>query len=453
VLARSRRELLVIAWGATAFAAVLASYFVFRPVRDALVLDGRPEDIPWLFTATFVAVLIVSPAWSALLARGGGRRRYVPLAFHAFAICAIGFAALVHSEVAPVAVGRVFYVWSAVFNLFVVSVFWSLLADLLGPDVAKRLYGPIAAGGTAGALLGPILTRELVDVIGVHGILFLSAALLELGAAALFVLRRAGEALEREGASGGAPVPDDEPPEPAFPAALRGLARLRDPYLLSIVGYVLCTATAATFMYLEQASIAKELLPTREARTELFATIDFWINACTLVAQTVLAPVLLARLGPGIVLLVLPLAQGIGITALAVAPSIATLMAAQIATRTATHGLTRPARELLFTVVSRDDKYRAKNAIDTVVYRFGDFGSAWLHRGLVSLAAGNMALVAAAWPLVALWIALATALGFGFRHRRRQSPAALASSTSAASAASAASATPPRDPPAPQEPA
>ncbi len=419
MLARGRRELLVIAWGAIAFAAVLASYFVFRPVRDALVLDGSPEDIPWLFTATFGAVLIVSPAWSALLARGGGRRRYVPLAFHAFAICALGFAVIVHAEIEPVAVGRVFYVWSAVFNLFVVSVFWSLLADLLGPDVAKRLYGPIAAGGTAGALLGPILTRELVGTIGVHGILFLSAALLELGAAALFMLRRAGEDLERDGAAGGAPVRDEEPPEPAFPAALRGLTRLRDPYLLAIVGYVLCTATAATFMYLEQASITKELLPTREARTELFATIDFWINLCTFVAQTVLAPVLLARLGPGLVLLVLPLAQGIGITALATAPSIAVLMAAQIATRTATHGLTRPARELLFTVVSRDDKYRAKNAIDTVVYRLGDFGSAWLYRGLVSIGAGSPALIAATPALVAVWIALATALGIGFRRRRR----------------------------------
>ncbi|HSK02799.1 MAG TPA: MFS transporter [Kofleriaceae bacterium] len=443
MLARGRRELLVIAWGATAFAAVLASYFVFRPVRDALVLDGRPEDIPWLFTATFVAVLIVSPAWSALLARGGGRRRYVPLAFHAFAICALGFAALVHSELAPVAVGRVFYVWSAVFNLFVVSVFWSLLADLLGPDVAKRLYGPIAAGGTAGAFFGPLLTRELVGVIGVHGILFLSAALLELGAAALFMLRRAGEDLERTGVSGGAPVRDDEPPEPAFPAALRGLARLRDPYLLSIVGYVLCTATAATFMYLEQASIVKELVPTREAHTKLFATIDFWVNLCTFLAQIVLAPVLLARFGPGLVLLVLPLAQGIGITALALAPSIATLMAAQIATRTATHGLTRPARELLFTVVGRDDKYRAKHAIDTVVYRFGDFGSSWLHRGLVSLGAGSTALVAAAWPLVAAWLALATALGIGFRHRRRR---AAASSTDP-------SADPPADPSAREEPA
>jgi AAA family ATP:ADP antiporter len=412
VLARLPRELLVALvalLGALTFASVLASYFAFRPVRDALVLDGKPDEIPALFTATFVAVSVVSPAWSALLARGG-RRRYVPLAFHVFAACAIGFSALVQAEVAPLAVGRVFYVWSAVFNMFVVSVFWSLLADLLGPQLAKWLYGPISLGGTAGALLGPLLTRQLVGTIGIHGVLLMSGLLLELGAVFLYGLRRAGETL------GGAEARDETLPEPALPAALRGLVRLRSPYLLAIVGYVLCTATAATFVYLEQASITKVLLPTREARTELFATIDIWTNLCTFGAQALAGP-LLAWLGPGVVLLALPLAQSIGITALATSPSLSTLMYVLIATRTAMHGLTRPARELLFTVVDRDDKYRAKNAIDTVVYRFGDFSSSWLHLGLVSLGAGSIALVAATLPIAAVWMALATALGIGFRRR------------------------------------
>jgi len=410
VLAWTRRELLVAAWGATTFGAVLASYFAFRPVRDALVLDGNPDQIPLLFLGTFVAVSLVSPAWSALLARGG-RRRYVPLAFHVFAACSIGFAALVHAELAPVVVGRVFYIWSSVFNLFIISVFWSLLADLLGPDAARRLYGPISAGGTIGAIGGPLLTRELVGAIGVPGILVMSAALLELGAASLYALRRAGEALE------GAPPRDEAPPEPALPAAVRGLVRLRSPYLLALAGYVLCTAMAATFMYLEQASITKALLPTREARTELFATIDLWTNALTFLAQTLLAAPLLRRLGPGVVLVALPIAQCLAISELAAAPSIAILMYAQVATRTATHGLTRPARELLFTVVDRDDKYRAKNVIDTVVYRFGDLCGSWLHLGLVSLGVGSIALVGASVPLAAAWIALATVLGLGFRRR------------------------------------
>lgn len=403
-------------YGACSFGAILASYLAFRPVRDALVLDGDPDEIPWLFTATFVAACIASPLWSAVLARGG-RRRYVSGALHTFALCLLAFAVLVSFEVAPVGVGRAFYVWSSIFNLFVVSVFWSLLADLLGPDTAKRLYGPIAAGGTLGALLGPLLTRQLVGTVGVHGVLIMSAGLLEIGAASLYVLRRLGEALPSD--AGRLPPVDDTPPEPMLPAAMHGLAQLaRSPYLLAIVGYVLCTATAATFMYIEQAEITKALIATRTERTEFFATLDLWTNAATFVVQTFLAGALLSGLGPGVVLLVLPLLQGVAISVLASAPSLSTLMAAQIATRAATHGLTRPARELLFTVVDRDAKYRAKNVIDTVVYRFGDFGSAWLRRGLVAFGAGSTALIAATLPLVAIWIALAAALGIGFRRRR-----------------------------------
>jgi AAA family ATP:ADP antiporter len=318
------------------------------------------------------------------------------------------FALVIYAGVERVAVGRVFYVWSAVFNLFVVSVFWSLLADLLGHDRARRLYGPIAAGGTLGAILGPLLTRELVSTIGVHGVLLLSAALLELAAIGLHALRRSGESLAD------APTHDETPPEPALPAAIRGLVRMRSPYLIVIAGYVLCTAIAATFLYLEQAQITKPL--PREARTEVFATIDLWTNSLTFVAQTLLAAPLLKWVGPGVVLLALPIAQGFAIPALATTPTVDMLMLALIATRTATHGLTRPGREMLFTIVDRDDKYRAKNSIDTVVYRFGDVVGAWGYLGLVALG-GNVALIAAATPIVAAWIALSAALGIAFRRR------------------------------------
>ena len=150
-MSRAKSELAVAVWGAATFGALLAAYSAFRPVRDALILDGDPDQLPWLFTATFVAVSIVSPLWGAAVAKSP--RRVVPIAFHVFAACALGFFVVIRANTAPVTVGRVFYVWSAVFNLFVVSVFWSLLADLLGPGVARKLYGPIAAGGTVGAFV------------------------------------------------------------------------------------------------------------------------------------------------------------------------------------------------------------------------------------------------------------------------------------------------------------
>jgi ATP:ADP antiporter, AAA family len=423
-------QLGIAVWGAITFGALLAAYSAFRPVRDALVLDGDPDQIPWLFSATFVAVSVVSPIWSWIVGKGD-RRRLIPLAFHAFALCALGFYALVASNIAPVTVGRVFYVWSSVFNLFVVSVFWSLLADLLGPELARSLYGPIAGGGTVGAFVGPALTRALVGTIGVAGILIVSAVLLELAVVGVHFVRRAGEQL------GTARAPSErepEQPERAGGGAFAGLAHVvASPYLRAIVGYVLCTSIAATLVYLEQASITKAALSDRTARTEWFAELDLWIQGITFVVQTFVAARLLRWLGPGLVLAVLPLAQAAGISTLALAPSLTALFCVQLVTRTATHGLTRPARELLFTVVGADDKYRAKNAIDTMVYRLGDFSSAWLYKGLAAIGAGSVILISAAAPLCAAWLAFAAVLGAGFRRRTTSSKGAPCSIADASS--------------------
>lgn len=402
-MSRAKSEVAVAVWGAATFGALLASYSAFRPVRDALILDGDPDQLPWLFTATFVAISAVSPVWGAAVAKSP--RRVVPLAFHVFAACALVFFAVIRADVSPVTTGRVFYVWSAVFNLFVVSVFWSLLADLLGPGIARKLYGPIAAGGTIGAFVGPLLTKLLVGTVGVAGILVLSAALLELAVLGTAQLRRVARPVE---------TTDEDPPVEG--GALDGIRHVaRSPYLAAIVGYVLCTACAATFVYLAQAKIVHVALASRVARTDFFSTLDLWVSAVTLVLQLVVAGPLIRLVGPGLVLCILPLVQGLGIALLVSAPSLTALAIIAVAGRSATHGLTRPARELLFTVIPRADKYRAKNVIDTVVYRLGDFGSSWLDRGLAAAGPGVLAL--AALPLSAAWLVLAVILGVGFRRR------------------------------------
>lgn len=190
---------------------------------------------------------------------------------------------------------------------------------------------------------------------------------------------------------------------------------MRSPYLGAIVGYVLCTACAATFVYLAQARIVHDTLPDRAARTDFFATIDLVVAAVTFGVQLAAAGPLIRWLGPGLVLCVLPLVQGVGIAVLAGEPSLTVLAIIMVAGKSATHGLTRPARELLFTVIPRADKYRAKNVIDTMVYRLGDFGSSWLNRGLEAAGAGVLAI--AALPLSAVWLVLAIVLGVGFRRR------------------------------------
>jgi AAA family ATP:ADP antiporter len=412
VSGRSRTELVVAGWGAVTFGALLASYSAFRPVRDALILGGNPDQIPWVFAGTFIVISVVSPAWSALLARWS-RRRVVPLAYHVFAACAVGFSIVKFAGFAPITVGHVFYIWSAVFNLFIVSVFWSLLADLLTPGMARRLYGLVAAGGTIGTLIGPGLTRLLAGTIGVAGVLLMSAVLLEVAVLGIRGTRRAAERLERDPAY----QPEGESDAPAGGGAFTGIAHAaRSPYLSTIVGYVLCTAFAATFVYLRQAVIVKVAIHGEIARTDYFATIDVWVAVVTLGLQTLVARPALQRFGPGVVLTVLPLAQLVGIAVLVGAPSLTALAIVLVIGRSATHGLTRPGRELLFTVVSRDDKYRAKNAIDLIAYRFGDVAAGWLNTALIAVG-GGVALVAAAVPLVAIWLGFAVMLGLGFGRR------------------------------------
>lgn len=411
-------------WAAAMFFCVLASYYVLRPVRDALVLDGDPAFIPWLFTATFVAMLAVAAPWGAMVARWG-RALLVPRVYRLFIVQLLIFAALLALRVAPVIVGKVFYVWVSMFNLFVVSVFWSLCADLARPEQGRRLFGLIAAGGSAGALAGPALTRVLAAQVETEVLLLVSAALVELATRCAGQLdaaaRRLAAAQPPTSAAAGHPstatadAPAAEAPQRAIGgSALAGFTQvLRSPHLAGIAAYMMMAACLATFVYLRQAEIVKQALPLRAERTAFFAEVELWTGLATLALQLLVTARLLRWLGVGVVLAALPLVQGAGALALAAAPSLFIATAVSATGRAVTHGLSRPSRELLFTAVSREDKYKAKNLIDTFVYRFGDFGSAWLLRGLAAAGVGAVSVVV---PMAMTWAVLALALGRG--HKR-----------------------------------
>lgn len=395
-------------WAGLAFCLLLSSYYLLRPVRDTFAIDGDPNFLPWLFTATFAAMLALAGPWGALVARVP-RRRLVPLAYRALIVQLAAFAALIAGDVAPGVVGKVFYVWLSAFNLFVVSVFWSVCADLARPEQGERLFGPIAAGGTVGALLGPLVTRTLAARVEPWFLLLLAAALLEGAVWAMAMVERTNRTLTPRTA-----------PAPAIGGGpLEGLVHVaRSPYLAGIATYALCAATLATFVYLEQAGIAREALPDRAARTRFFADVDLWTNLGALALQLFAVSRLLRRLGPGVVLACLPVVQAIGLTGLELAPSLGLAIAVSAVGRATTHALSRPARELLFTAVSREDRYKSKNVIDTLGYRLGDFSAAWLHRGLAAL---GVALAGVGVPVAAAWLVLALALGR--EHRRRTATA------------------------------
>jgi ATP:ADP antiporter, AAA family len=377
-----------------------------RPVRDALVVEGNPVKIPWLFTASFFVFILIVPVWGTVVRKSP--RRVVPASFHVFALGSLVFALLVEWNVGSSVTPYAFYIWAAVYNQFVVSVFWSLLADLVGHSTARTLYGPIAAGGTIGAFAGPLLTKFLLGEIGFFGVMLLPVLFLELAVLGAWQIKQVARGLDVI----------DRPDAPLIESPWEGLIQTsRSPYLSALAGFTLITAIAATFVYIAQANVVLTAFANREARTDYFATLDFWQQAITFVVQLVLAPFLLRRFGPTAVLCLLPLVQLAGVVWFYAAPSLALIAAIHISSRTIAHGLTRPARELCFTVIPRDDKYRAKNVIDTLMYRGGDFVSAW-----ITLALGfSLGLVALSIPLTIAWVSLAVAIGIGFRRRTKES--------------------------------
>jgi len=316
---------------------------------------------------------------------------------------------------------RVFFVWISVFNLFAVSVFWSFMADLFSSEQGKRLFGFIAAGGSAGALAGPALTVALAQSLGPVNLLLLAAVLLE---AAVFCALR----LDRSSrAAASRPVPDQvstqapKQGEAIGGSWLAGIAMLlRSPYLAGIALWVFLLSLAATFLYFEQANIVAAASDDPAVRTRIFATIDLSVGVLTVIVQCLATGRLIARFGVGAAAAFLPMVFAFGFALLAFAPVLMVVIGLQAAQRTANFALSNPAREILFTVLAREEKYKAKNVIDIVVFRGADALSGWLFATLRSAGLELQVIALATVPVAALWGVLALALGRAQERRARQ---------------------------------
>jgi len=370
---------------------LLAGYYILRPIRDEMGVAGG--KLEWLFTFTFGASLIFVPLFSAVVARFR-RWRIVPITYGFFVANLIGFFLVFRLVGHTPTVARVFFVWISVYNLFITAVFWSYMADVFDPDQGKRLFGLIAAGGSAGAIAGPLLTRVLADAVGVANLILVSALFLALAAGCAALL--GGWARERQGGDEDGPVGG---------GVLAGFRQaLTTPYLGVICLLQLAYVTTSTFLYFAQQDIVRQALSDPAARTALFATRDLVVNAATVVTQLVVTGALLTRLGLGVGLALLPVASIVGFGGLAVAPVLAVVIGYDIVRRTVHFAVDRPARENLFTVIPRDEKYKAKSFIDTVVYRGGDAASGWLVAGLGRLGLGIAGSALCALPIALLWL-------------------------------------------------
>jgi ATP:ADP antiporter, AAA family len=404
-LAVKPEERAAVGWAAALFFFALGSYMVLRPVRDAMGIASGVDDLTWLFTGTFVVMLIAVPLLSAVAARVK-RGRLVPVVHHLFALSLVAFfIALGHAEAnVRVVAARALYVWISVLNLFVVSVFWALMADLWGHGRGRRVFGAIAVGGSAGAIVGPAATAALTTRIGVPALLLISAGLLEIGLVCLRMLLR-----NRPPAVEGGPLDDDTPVGGRALDGIRHLLRSR--YLAGIGGWTLLLSFTGTILYFEQARLVHAAVEGDAARTVLFARMDLVVNVAALVLQGFVAHRLIARFGLGPTLAILPLVTAVGLVVLGLHFELWTLVILEIVRRGASFGVAGPSREVLFTVVSRRDKYLTKPLLDTVVLRGGDVTSGWLFAALVSLGMGLPGIALLAAPAAAAWMALSWRLG------------------------------------------
>lgn len=387
-------------WAAAYHFLLLAAYYTVRPLRDAMGLRGNVKTLPWLFVGTLAATVLLTPPFAALVERLP-RRRFIPLVYHFFAANLVAFVLLLRASPSPTA-ARVFFIWTSVFNLFAVSVFWGFMADRFDAAAAARRFGMIALGGTLGAIAGAGLTSLVAESLGAANLTLVAALLLE---GAIFCFYRVAAGAQSDGA---AQIP--RRPVWAFAVAL-----VRSPYLIGIGGYMLIYTVTSSFAYFEQARLAQAAVPGDGARTALFARMDLAVNLCSVGLQATATPLLMRLAGVTATLSVLPLVTLAGFAALALRPSLALIVAFQVARRTADYFAARPAREACYVVVGREEKYAAKSFIDTFVYRSGDA----LGAGAFGLAGAVVAPVAAL-PLCAAWLVIAVFLGR--RQRRLASP-------------------------------
>jgi AAA family ATP:ADP antiporter len=394
-----------LAWSFLYFFCLLTAYYILRPIRDERGVFVGPGRLTWLYSWTFATMVVVVPLWSAVVARVP-RAVLVPWLNRFFVATLVGFFVVFHYQVAERVTAQVFFVWLSVFNYFAVAVFWGLMADVFRHEQGKRLFGVIAAGGSAGAIVGPTATQALVGLIPPAYLLLVAAVLLEVVArcARPIVSAAAGmKAEEKEEAVGG--------------GAFSGIkAVFASPYLLAIAAYTLFASSAGTWGYNLQARLVQAAAMTPAVRTAYFARLDLIVNVGSIIVQAVVVRWLLKRLGPGAVLAIIPPLSSLSFAALAGRPLLGVASALQATRRVMAYGLWGPAGNVLFTVVDREQKYKAKAFIELVVYRGGDALTSWVVLTLLEAGLGIAGTAWAAVPIGVIWLGVAVIVGR--QHRR-----------------------------------
>lgn len=397
-------------WSFVYFFALLAGYYVLRPLRDEMGIQIGAKNLQESFTSVFLSMLMLVPVFG-WLNRRFARRHLLPWLYGFFIVNLLGFYTVLQAQgLQSPLVARAFFVWVSVYNLFAISVFWSFMADLFTTEQAKRLYGFIAAGGTLGALAGPLITAGLVKTLGAKHLVLVSAALLGVVIFAIFRLRawalRSGHELVRR--------PDEREGETQ---AMRGsiwsglIDVARSPYLRGICWFLLSYALLSTFLFFQSADLLPRYVSNPGERTQLLAQVDLLVNVITLLFQLVAFSRVIQRLGIRFTLAAMPAVSLVGYALLALFPVVPVLVAFGVLRRAGEYALSKPGRETLFNVLPPEQKYKAKNVIDTLVHRTGDTASAWVYSGLRAMGLSGTSISWLAVPIAGAWLAVALKLG------------------------------------------
>ncbi len=449
-----REEALPVLLAGFFFFCVLTALMVLRPARDALGMQRGIDAVRWLFMGTALVTLLANPVFGWLVSRLP-RRRFVAATYLFFALSLVAFHQLLVQtpEAVGAASGQVFYVWFSVFNLFATMLFWALMADRFTLEQSKRLFALISVGGTLGAIFGPWLASVLARPLGTPALLLVSASFLVLALAAAWLVaegklenRKPGFAPDtranatpeavpdadiantRPGAAGMQAAATQARADAKVPAVIGGSAWqglkavFASRYLLGIAAYIVIMAVVATLIYFTRLQMVAALGDDVDMRTALFARIDLITQAATLLLQAVVAGRVMKWLGVHVTLMLLPLTVMLGFAGLAIVGTLAALIVFEAAFRAIQRALARPARETLYTVLSREDKYKSKAFIDTFVYRGGDVAGAQIEGLLGRLGMGLAGLASVALPLALAWAALGLWLGRAQHSQSKRNP-------------------------------
>ena len=404
-----RHEYVAVAWSFAYFFCVLSSYYIIRPIREEMAVGSGPNTIPYLFIGTFVAMIFATSIFGWVASRFP-RRSFLPWVY-LFFISNILIFWFVFSQARATGaeyiwLGRAFFVWLSVFNLFVVSVFWSFMADIYTREQGRRLFGLITSGGSIGALIGGVITSSLVTRIGFQNLLPISAGLLLI---AVFCIGRLKDWVHNEHENEIDQTFESDRPLGGNPFA--GITHLfSSNYFLGIALMSLIASLLGTALYMFRAELIETAILSPDARTQFFSNMNVAQNALALVAQMFLVKQVVTRFGIGRSLFLFPFASIIGFAILAMEPTLIGVAVLDVVRRGLGFGFAKPSTDMLYSVVTPEEKYKTKNAIDTAVYRGGDVVGTWAIKLMSVMGMGMAAISIAMLPfalisgVVALWL-------------------------------------------------